>query len=188
MTPDMSGSPPELSTSRLRLRPVRFEDSAAFFDIFSDVETMRYWSGHPIQSFSEAEEQTREEIKWTQTDTCLTWGMTLPDSDQLIGKFTLFQYSQQNQRAEVGYIMNRRYWGNGYMSETMTCCFNYAFETLQLHRLEADTDPENAGSLALLNKFGFQREGFFADRWNVAGEWKDSVMLGLLKPNYVSPG
>jgi ribosomal-protein-alanine N-acetyltransferase len=53
-----------------------------------------------------------------------------------------------------------------------------------LHRIEADTDPENLPSLALLEKFGFEREGFFHERWHVHGKWHDSVMLGLMESRY----
>jgi RimJ/RimL family protein N-acetyltransferase len=60
----------------------------------------------------------------------------------------------------------------------------YAFDTLKLHRIEADTDPENTPSLALLDRFGFTREGVFRDRWYVHGKWHDSVMLGLLLQDY----
>ena len=57
---------------------------------------------------------------------------------------------------------------------------DFAFNTLNLHRIEADVDTENAGSLALLEKLGFQREGLFRERWFVYGKWQDSVMLGLI--------
>ena len=114
----------------------------------------------------------------------MSWGIALPDSNLLIGKICLFQISEQNRRAEIGYLLNRRQWGKGYMTEAMVFVLAYAFEGLGLHRIEADTDPENLPSLALLEKFGFAREGLFHDRWYVHGKWHDSVMLGLLASTY----
>jgi len=175
---------PELQTARLRLRPLSVNDSDAFFDIFSDSETMQYWSGEPISEITEAEKLIQDDLNWSMEGKCIAWGVVLPDSNRLIGKFILFQFSEQNRRAEVGYILDRRHWGQGYMSEVMACVLDYAFETLNLHRLEADTDPKNAASLALLEKFGFRREGLFRQRWYVGKEWLDSVMLGLLKADY----
>ena len=70
------------------------------------------------------------------------------------------------------------------MTEAMNSVLDYAFNDLDFHRLEADTDPDNAASLALLEKFGFQREGYFRERWFVHGKWHDSVMLGLLRSYY----
>ena len=49
-----------------------------------------------------------------------------------------------------------------------------------LHRVEADVDPENAGSIRLLERLGFRREGLFRERWFTFGSWKDSAMFGLL--------
>ena len=175
---------PELQTARLRLRPLSVTDSAAFLDIFSDVETLQYWSGEPISDHSEAESLIRRDLEFSGDGTCINWGVALPDSNRLIGKFVLFQFSEQNRRAEVGFILDRRHWGLGYMSEVMECMLDYAFDALELHRLEADTDPDNAASLAILEKYGFQREGLFRQRWYVGGKWLDSVMLGLLKADF----
>ena len=100
----------------------------------------------------------------------------------MIGKCILFQYSADNRRAEIGYILNRDYWQQGLMFEALTAMIDFAFIRLNIHRLEADVDPENAGSLAILEKLGFKREGLFRDRWRVYDDWQDSVMLGLIKP------
>ena len=70
------------------------------------------------------------------------------------------------------------------MTEVMSSMIDFAFDELDLHRLEADSDTENTGSLALLEKLGFQHEGLFRQRWRVYGEWQDSAMLGLLKPDW----
>lgn len=58
---------------------------------------------------------------------------------------------------------------------------SYAFDELALRRIEADADPRNAQSLHLLERLGFQREGYARERWHVGGEVCDSVLLGLLR-------
>jgi RimJ/RimL family protein N-acetyltransferase len=72
------------------------------------------------------------------------------------------------------------------MTEALAAMIDYAFSGLGLHRLEADTDSNNTASLALLEKLGFQREGFFRERWYVNGQRQDSVMLGLLEQDWVN--
>jgi len=57
---------------------------------------------------------------------------------------------------------------------------------LNLYRIEADVDPRNTGSIKLLEKLNFRREGFLRQRWRVNGEVCDSVLLGLLKEDYRS--
>jgi len=85
-----------------------------------------------------------------------------------------------NRRAEIGFMLNRDYWRQGLMYQALEAVITFAFDTLKLHRIEADTDPGNTGSLALLEKLGFEREGLFRERWFVNGKWDDSVMLALL--------
>ena len=175
---------PQIATSRLRLRPIGLDDCEAFLAIHSDAETLAYWSGELISTLDEARVLVERELDHAKSGNCLNWGIALPESDTLIGKFALFAFHAQNRRAEVGYILNRAYWGKGLMSEVLETGLEYAFDTLNLHRIEADTDPDNTASLALLEKNGFKREGFFRDRWFIEGEWKDSVMLALLRPDY----
>lgn len=173
--------PETLVTERLDLRPIKPEDASAFFAIFSDEETVRYWSDVPIKSMQQAEKLIEREFELQQRDDCHSWAIERRDTSECIGKFTLFNYSEQNLRAELGYILHRQHWGSGYMSEVMATVIELAFTDFKLHRIEADTDPQNLASLALLNKFGFEREGLFKDRWLIDGRWHDSVMLGLIR-------
>ena len=174
----------ELRTGRLLLRPLATSDSSAYLDIFSDARTLQYWSNEPISNLTEAASLIQQDIEWSESDNCICLGVALSDSNLLIGKITLFQLNVQNRRAEIGYILDRRQWGKGYMTEAVGWLLDYAFDVLKLHRLEADTDPDNLPSLALLEKFGFSQEGLFRDRWWVHGKWHDSVMLGLVEKDY----
>ena len=173
-----------LETPRLRLRPLAAGDAPAYLDIFSDPQAMEYWSGEPIDSIDEARDLLERDLEWVDSGEALCWGIALPESDRLIGKASLYLFSQRNRRAEIGYILDRRYWGRGLMSEALAAVLDYAINDLHLHRIEADVDPGHAASLALLSKFGFRREGVFRDRWRVHGQWHDSVMLGLLAADY----
>jgi len=177
----------ELRTERLILRPIEMSDSVAFFDIFSDVQTLQYWGREPVRTHQEAEALIRKELDWAASESCFSWGIALADSNLLIGKITLFQFNEQNRRAEIGYVLDRGYWDKGYMTEALTAVLTYAFDALHLRRIEADTDPDNTASLALLEKFGFQQEGLFRKRWLVNGKWADSVMLGLLTEDLQKP-
>ena len=175
---------PELQTPRLRLRPIRTSDAGGFFDIFSDAEALRYWSREPIQTLVEAEELVQRELTWAASGSCVNWAVELRESGEFIGKVVLFNLDEQNRRAEIGYILGRRHWGRGFMTETLSRVLAHAFGELGLHRVEADTDPGNVPSLALLKRFGFQREGLFRERWYVHGKWHDSIMCGLLKHDF----
>jgi RimJ/RimL family protein N-acetyltransferase len=64
----------------------------------------------------------------------------------------------------------------------------FAFEQLNLHRLEADADPRNERSLVLLERQGFRKEGFLRERYIVDGEIQDAVVFGLLRSEWLLHG
>ena len=173
-----------LETDRLVLRPITHRDDEAFLRIFSNPETMKYWSREPLTSLEEAAKMVQEEIDWGQSGKCLNWGVALRGSDELIGKVNLFDYDAKHRRAEIGYAFDPRHWGKGLATEAMRPVLDHAFGVLRFHRVEADTDPGNLASIAVLEKFGFRREGYSRDRFLVHGAWQDSVVLGLLETDY----
>lgn len=175
---------PVLLTSRLRLRPLSLEDSLDVFKIHSDPQTVEYWGHDVLSGVTQAQELIKGNLEWVESGQSVYWAIEWRDRKGLIGTCTLFKMDEQNRHAEVGYILNREFWGQGVMTEALSAMVDYAFNTLDLHRLEADTDPNNVASLALLEKFGFKREGLFRERWWVHGKWLDSDMLGLLRSEY----
>lgn len=178
---DLTSIPRDLTTSNLLLKPLSMTDDKGMFAMLSDAESMKYWSDQPISDISEARKVLREDLDSDARGDSLCWAIYLNGRKTMIGKCILFQFSHANRRAEIGFILNRAYWRRGLMQQALEALIEFAFYTLNLHRIEADVDTENAGSLAVLEKLGFQREGLFRDRWCVYGEWQDSVMLALLK-------
>lgn len=176
-----------LNTGRLYLRPLQLSDAEAMHGIYADPETMRYWSSEPVSQVEDSRKLVQQDLDAAAEGTMTFWAVTERGSDAALGKCALLHYSPANRRAEIGYVLNRGYWGRGLMTEAMRAVIQYAFDEVGLHRLEADTDPANAASLRLLEKLGFRQEGLFRERWRVYGEWQDSVMLGLLKSDWEAP-
>lgn len=148
---------------------------------------MRYWSSKPVQNLAGTRARVQADVDAAKQGKGLFWAICINPGGEVIGKCCLFDFNESNRRAEVGYVLNRSYWGRGLMTEAMRCMIDYAFDQLKLHRLEADTDPENRGSLRLLEKLGFKTEGHFRERWFIDDQWLDSTMLGLLVSERVKP-
>jgi len=180
---DLKNIPRELNTRDLHLRPSRISDAEGMFAMLSDTESMKYWCSSPVTEVDDALEVLHQDLESDGQGNSMCWAVTLQGQDEMIGKCILFQFSPANHRAEIGFILNRKYWRQGLMCQALEAVIDFAFTTLKLHRIEADVDPENAGSLRILEKLGFEREGLFRDRWLLYDEWVDSVMLGLLNPN-----
>ena len=113
------------------------------------------------------------------------WGIADRATDAIVGTLTLAALSAEHRRAEVGFALAQAMWGRGYLTEALAGLLTFAFDTLELHRIEADVDPRNAASIRTLERLGFQREGFLRERWHVNGEIQDALFYGLLRREWL---
>ncbi len=170
----------ELFTQRLHLRPLRERDARALFDIHSDPEFARYWSSAPWTELAQAEQLIRQDQLDLERGEHVRLGLVRRADEALLGTCTLYKIHPDNRRAELGYGLAPRYWGQGYASEAVGALLDWGFGPLDLNRVEADIDPENGASAKLLRRLGFQLEGRLRERWIVAGQVSDSAIYGLL--------
>ncbi len=84
------------------------------------------------------------------------------------------------QSAYLGYYGMSSFSRKGLMTEALRAAVDYAFDDLGLHRLEANIQPENEASIALVRRLGFQKEGFSPSYLRVNGKWRDHERWALL--------
>ena len=82
--------------------------------------------------------------------------------------------------AYLGYYMGAPYTGKGYMTEAIQVVLRYAFKVLKLHRLEANIQPDNETSIALVKRSGFHKEGYSKRYLKVCGRWRDHERWAIL--------
>jgi len=88
------------------------------------------------------------------------------------------------QNAMVGYYAFLPHAGKGFMREGLQLVLKYAFQKLKLHRVEADIQPHNRVSIALVKKCGFVREGFSRRLVKVCGRWRDHERWAILADDF----
>ena len=100
----------------------------------------------------------------------------------LVGGLTLANIRRGvAQAGSIGYWMGRPFVRRGYMTAAVRAIIPFAFASLRLHRLEAACIPSNAGSIRLLEKTGFVREGYAREYLCINGIWQDHLLYGRLK-------
>jgi ribosomal-protein-alanine N-acetyltransferase len=103
----------------------------------------------------------------------------------LIGGVTLSNMRRGvNQSASLGYWIGVSHWGQGHMTAALAALIPFAFQELKLHRLEAACLPTNAGSIRVLERSGFVREGYARSYLKIAGEWRDHLIFGLVDSDW----
>jgi ribosomal-protein-alanine N-acetyltransferase len=85
------------------------------------------------------------------------------------------------QAGSLGYWMGQSYAGKGHMTAAVRAVVPFAFGTLRLHRIEAACIPGNSASIRLLEKTGFQREGFARQYLCIDGVWQDHLLYARLR-------
>ncbi len=107
------------------------------------------------------------------------------EDERIVGAFHLDQIVYGNFRsAYLGYYAGEPYAGRGYMSEGVGLVLRHAFAGLKLHRVEANIQPNNAASLALVKRHGFKREGYSPRYLKVGGRWRDHERWAILREDW----
>ena len=174
-------SAPTLTTARLVLRQLRATDAADLFSVLSDAEVMTWWSSAPHETLAETEAYVARNAEVGQGFQC--WAITAAD-DVALGWVILIDGKPGVK--EIGYILRRDQWGAGIAREAVARVIDYGFDELELRRIFADTDPENAGSIGLLTHLGFQREGHLRSEWLTHMGVRDTLIFGLLCGEWTS--
>lgn len=89
------------------------------------------------------------------------------------------------QSAYLGFRIGAAYAGSGYMTLALPLVLRHAFDTLRLHRLEANIQPENDASIALVRRAGFTREGFSRRYLKINGRWRDHERWAILREDWL---
>jgi [ribosomal protein S5]-alanine N-acetyltransferase len=172
--------PPTISTPRLELRVVRVSDADQLFDTFRDAEAMRYWSSPPHGSpLLTAEVIERAQMAFIAGDG-IEWAITRAGDDTAIGKIGHWRWQRTHSRSEVGFIVRRDLWGQGFAVEALGAVVDWGFRRLELHSIEAQLDAANIASQRTLERAGFKREGLLRQSYFDGREFRDTLVYGML--------
>lgn len=105
----------------------------------------------------------------------------------IVGKCTLSEIVRGPfQAAYLGFGLDRDAVGQGLMTEALRAVIEHALTELGLHRIMANYMPANVRSAAVLQRLGFEREGFARDYLFLAGAWRDHVLTALTRERWPS--
>ncbi|MFC7441498.1 GNAT family N-acetyltransferase [Laceyella putida] len=123
-------------------------------------------------------EQALKKAKEGQT---YAFGIFLKETDELIGDITLAQILRGNfESCYTGFALDQKHNGRGYTTEALKLIVKFAFEELKLHRIEAHAMPENLGSIRVLEKAGFKKEGIARKNVKINGKWEDHQIMAII--------
>lgn len=183
----VSIQPPRLFAERLRLRPVEASDAPALFALHSNARVLRYWDGPAWREPARAERFVAASREMADDGTGVRLTIQRTTDTTFLGWCSLTRWNSAHRSASLGYCLDDAVWGNGYATEAARALLQWAFTTLDLNRVQAETDTRNAASARVLEKLGFVREGTLREDCVVDGDVSDSWVYGLLRRDCLLP-
>lgn len=155
--PNNARLPLRLETDRLVLREPRPEDALAIFESYSqDPLVTRYLIWTPNGNLAETEAFIAACIQARLKGDRYPYVVTLKDAEHI--PLGMLDAKINQHIVEVGYVLARAHWGNGYMPEAVKAFAKAALDKPQHYRIQAYCDVDNVPSARTLEKAGFQRE------------------------------
>ncbi len=173
---------PILHTERLILRPIRRSDAKAMYEYTRDKEVARYVLWDPHRSLMDTCETISEMKRQYRHGWPCSFAIALAGSDQIIGTIGYMWLNTENCSAEIGYSLSRKYWNQGYMTEALKAVLDFSFNTLELHRIEAQHDIRNPASGQVMKKNGMIQEGILRDRLHNKGQYCTIAIYSIINP------
>ena len=177
----MSLPTPTLNTARLRLRPFTASDADALFALHSNAHVLRYWDAPPWSERSRADRFIAACRQFAEEGSGARLALDRGPGEALLGWCGVTRYNPDYRSASLGYCLDEPAWGHGYATEAAGALLQWSFDTLDLNRVQAETDTRNAASARVLEKLGFVREGTLREDCVVNGDVSDSWVYGLLR-------
>ena len=171
---------PEIKTERLFLRKIEELDCDVILFLRSD-ETINKFIERPenrkTKNKTDAIKFIKEINEAFEKNKSISWGITFKNSSKIIGTICLWNFSQNNKTAEVGYDLHPEFHGLGIMSEALNSIIDFGFNNLKLDKIEAFTHRENENSKNLLEKNEFVFNEYRKDlenNYNIIFELKNT--------------
>lgn len=171
---------PTLETQRLILRPMRVTDSADMYAYARNPEVSRFltWSPHPDIS------HTRRYLEYLggryRIGAFYEWAIVHRETGRMIGSCGFTTIDTVNHCADIGYVMNPDFHGQGLMTEAARCVRDFGFDVIHLNRIEGRFMIENTASRRVMERIGMRYEGMRRSAMLVKGAYRDIGMCAML--------
>lgn len=149
---------PVLKTERLILRQLSVNDDKEIFALRSDKRVNKYLGREPSHTIEDARKFIHKIEEVVSKNEGIYWAITLAGNDTLIGTICLFNFSNENDQAEIGYELLPAFQRQGIMQEATSKVIAFGLDVIGLKAIEACTHLENESSSKLLEKFNFRKQ------------------------------
>lgn len=155
-----------ITTERLVLSPAGTKYLHLDYEYTSDPENTRYMAHLPNANIEECAEYLAQiDAEWAKPQPG-SYEFAISMNGEYVGRVSLFPEENDRTRAELGWIIHKKYWGRGIVTEAARALIRFASEELGVRHFIAHCDSENIGSYRVMEKLGMTRTGCWRGRKN----------------------
>ncbi len=170
---------------RVFLRKLKLSDALDIYKNLQDKEMVKWTLNIPWPyKKQDAIKFIRKTHYKIRKKSGFVFGIVLKETNRVIGVIDLFNIDWKNKNAELGYWLGKKYWGKGYMTESVKLMLKFAFKKLKLHRVYAKLFEENIASRRVLEKSGFKLEGKLRGTRYRYKKWHNELWFGMLRKDF----
>lgn len=169
--------------SRVRLEPLTPAHAPTLASWERDVVNTRAHLSNPAMpsSIETWERRIRED---NQSPSTYSFGIFSPEDDELIGQVALSGVTWNHRHCGLGIVLAANHQGQGAGTQALRLILDFAFDELNLHRVEIGVFSFNEGAIRLYERLGFVHEGRAREWGRRDGQWFDLVHMGMLEDAY----
>lgn len=173
-----------IESPRLTLRPVLAADLPDLLEVNGDPQVTRFLPYDTWQSLDDGAAWLSRMDTLAGSGTGRQLVLVRRADSTVIGSMLLFRFDEASARVELGYVLGRSHWGQGWMREAIDALCAQAFGPMGIRRIEAEVNPANRASCRLLRDAGFVLEGTLRERWVAKGAAYDTHVFGMLADDW----
>lgn len=169
-----------LEGEKIYFKELRVEDAQEIHNYASDQEVSRFIGWNLMSTLEKTSEFIEIMLKRESAGTHLYSSIVEKLTQSIIGTAIIFNFDQEANQAEIGYVLHKDHWGKGYGTEIVALMSDFAFKSLNLHKLHAIVVHANIGSARILEKNGYESEGRLKDHYFIEDKYYDALLFGKI--------
>jgi ribosomal-protein-alanine N-acetyltransferase len=177
---------PQLTTDRLCLRQLSTQDEEEIYQLRSNDIVNKYLDRPKAKSIDDAKDFINRINFGVNNKQSFFWAICLRENYKLIGTICLWNFSDDNSKAEIGYELLPQFHGKGIMQEAFSKVIEFGFTTLHLKSIEAWTVQQNESSIKILERNLFIRNAELENKIDRTIEGPDIIIYSLSNSDYLN--
>ncbi|MDP4085273.1 MAG: GNAT family N-acetyltransferase [Bacillota bacterium] len=169
-----------LEGESIYFKALSLDDVQEIHNYASDKEVSRFIGWNLMNTLNETREHIETMLKRESAGTHLYASIVLHSTQAIIGTAMIFNFDRESNQAEIGYVFHKDHWGKGYGTESVALMSDFAFKSLNLHKLHASVVDSNIGSARILEKNKYELEGRLKDHYSIENIYYDALLFGKI--------